>query len=251
MAPAGARRDRTPQRPHAAALPRLDGGEIRLGPWLAESSEADAEALARLHADATAMRYWSTGPWGPGDRARAEAYLDDIETGARGGTMLRFAARRRGSPALVGWVTLFRIEAPRPRTEIGYLLDPALWGQGLGRQMIALALDHAIGGLGAQRIEAEVDPGNVASCRLLASLGFTREGSLRKRWRSGSEAYDSALYVRLATGGQRRGAPAGSASAACRPNDAGVFVHEPTTATFACEAHGSTCHGPGVDRAKT
>jgi RimJ/RimL family protein N-acetyltransferase len=173
----------------------LDGGTLTLGPWPEETAADDAKALARLHADAAAMRFWSTGPWPPGDLARAEAYLHDIETGARGGTMLRFAARRPGSSALVGWVTLFRIDPPRPRTEIGYLLDPALWGKGLGRRMIALALGHAFDSLGTPRIEAEVDPENVASCRLLESLGFKREGPLRERWRTDHESHDAALYA--------------------------------------------------------
>lgn len=185
----------TSRRPHAAALPVLDADAIRLGPWLAETAEADTEALARLHTDAAAMRYWSSEPWAPGDLVRAKACLDDIEAGAQRGTMLRFAARRPGSSALVGWVTLFRIHPPRPRTEIGYLLDPALWGHGLGRRMVALALDHAIESLGAQRIEAEVDPGNLASCRLLESLGFRREGPLRERWRTASHSHVMALYA--------------------------------------------------------
>lgn len=194
---------RPARRPHAAALPTLRGDGIELGPWPESCATDDAAAIARLHADPLAMRHWSSPAWAPEDLARAESFLDDVETGARGGAVLRFAARRPGSSALVGWVTLFRIDPPRPRTEIGYLLDPALWGRGLGRRMVALALDHAIGGLETPRIEAEVDTGNLASCRLLESLGFQREGPLRERWRSGSDRQAMALYVLLAPGVQR------------------------------------------------
>jgi RimJ/RimL family protein N-acetyltransferase len=105
-----------PRRPHAATLPVLEADAIRLGPWLAETADADAEALARLHADATAMRYWSTEPWVPGDRARAEAYLDAIDDGAKEGDLRQFAARLPGSSALVGWVTLYRIDRTHRRT---------------------------------------------------------------------------------------------------------------------------------------
>jgi RimJ/RimL family protein N-acetyltransferase len=191
------------RRPHAAALPTLRGESLALGPWPESQATADALALARLHANPQAMRYWSAAPWAPDDLARAEACLDDIEAGAQRGTLLRFAARRPESPALVGWVTLFRIDPPRPRTEIGYLLDPALWGRGLGRQMITLALGHAFDALGTPRIEAEVDPANLASCRLLASLGFQREGPLRERWRSDSEAHALALYALTASDWRR------------------------------------------------
>ncbi len=191
------------RRPHAAALPTLEGDGIQLGPWPERDAIADAAALARLHADPRAMRYWSTAAWAPDDLPRAEAFLDDVEEGARGGALLRFAARRPGSPALVGWVTLFRIAPPRPRVEIGYLLDPALWGRGLGRRMIALALEHAIDALRAKQIEAEVDPMNLASCRVLESLGFQREGPLRERWRTDSEMQSMALYRLIASDGRR------------------------------------------------
>lgn len=192
-----------PRRTHAATLPVLGDGVIGLGPWSAETTEADTEALARLHADATAMRYWSTEPWTPGDRARAEAYLDAIEAGARDGDLLQFAARLSGSSALVGWVTLYRIDRKHRRAEIGYLIDTALWGRGLGRRMVGLALDHAVHALGLHKIEADVDPRNAASCRMLEALGFRQEGLLRQRWRTGGELQDSAIYGLIAD--ERRG----------------------------------------------
>jgi ribosomal-protein-alanine N-acetyltransferase len=191
------------QRAHAAVLPVLGDGGIRLGPWLAETANADAEALARLHADPAGMRYWSTEPWTPGDRDRAEAYLDAIDEGAKEGDLLQFAARLPGSSALVGWVTLYRIDRTHRRAEIGYLIDTALWGRGLGRRMVRLALDHAFDALALHKIEADVDPRNVASCRMLEALGFQCEGLLRQRWRTGGELQDSAIYGLIAD--ERRG----------------------------------------------
>ena len=191
------------QRPYAAALPRLDGATITLGPWPETEASSDAEALARLHADTAAMRYWSTEPWTLGDRARAEGYLDAIDAGARNGDLLQFAARLPGSTALVGWVTLYRIDTTHRRAEIGYLLDSRLWGRGLGRRMVGIALDHAFDTLLLHKIEADVDPRNAASCRLLEALGFQREGLLRQRWRTGGELQDSAIYGLIAD--ERRG----------------------------------------------
>jgi RimJ/RimL family protein N-acetyltransferase len=184
----------TPRRAHAAALPMLVGEGIRLGPW----HDADLDALARLHADPRAMRYWSTEAWAAEDQPRAEAYLDAIDAGAREGDLLQFSARQAPDGTAVGWVTLYRIDREHRRAEIGYLLDPALWGRGLGRRMLGLAIGHAIGTLGLHRIEADVDPRNLASCRLLESLGFQREGLLRERWRTGGELQDTAMYGLLA-----------------------------------------------------
>ena len=59
------------------------------------------------------------------------------------------------------------------------------------------------GALRLNRIEADIDPRNVASAGLLERLGFVREGVLRERWIVGDEASDSALYGLLAS--DRRG----------------------------------------------
>ena len=55
-------------------------------------------------------------------------------------------------------------------------------------------IEHAFGTLNLHRIEADIDPRNVASARLLERLGFVREGLLRDRWIVGGEVSDSALY---------------------------------------------------------
>ena len=48
--------------------------------------------------------------------------------------------------------------------------------------------------LGLRRIEADVDPRNEASIRLLERLGFQREGYLRERWLVDQEINDTVFY---------------------------------------------------------
>jgi RimJ/RimL family protein N-acetyltransferase len=48
--------------------------------------------------------------------------------------------------------------------------------------------------LGLRRVEAEVDPRNQRSVKLLERLRFTREGYLREHWSVGASSSDSALY---------------------------------------------------------
>jgi RimJ/RimL family protein N-acetyltransferase len=48
--------------------------------------------------------------------------------------------------------------------------------------------------LSLHRVEADVDPRNEASIRLLEKLGFQREGYLRERWLVGEEINDTVFY---------------------------------------------------------
>jgi len=60
--------------------------------------------------------------------------------------------------------------------EIGYALVPASRGLGLASEAVGLLIAWASGQPGVQTIIARVDPGNVASLRLLGCLGFAPDG---------------------------------------------------------------------------
>lgn len=93
-------------------------------------------------------------------------------------TAITWAITRHGEPELVGSIGLWNIAAEHHRGELGYLLRPDLWGQGITREAARAVLDHGFGTLHLHRIEAQCDPANVASIALLDSLGFAREGHL-------------------------------------------------------------------------
>ena len=55
-------------------------------------------------------------------------------------------------------------------------------------------LQHAFDRLDLNRLEADIDPRNLASARTLERLGFQKEGYLRERWIVNDEVSDTALY---------------------------------------------------------
>jgi hypothetical protein len=58
------------------------------------------------------------------------------------------------------------------------------------------------GELGFERIEADVDPRNLASIKVLQRLGFEEEGYLRERWRVRGEVQDSMIFGLLKRDGR-------------------------------------------------
>jgi RimJ/RimL family protein N-acetyltransferase len=66
------------------------------------------------------------------------------------------------------------------------------------REALQAVCTHMFSVLGLRRIEAEVNPANVASCQLLLRVGFTLEGTLRQRWVAKGVAYDSHVFGCLA-----------------------------------------------------
>jgi RimJ/RimL family protein N-acetyltransferase len=177
----------------AHPVPLLHGARV----VLRAQNAGDLPALFALHADAEVMRYWSCPPFT--DLAQAQAMFERNERSVASGDGVPWAIALRADPArLVGTCSLFAIDRAHRRAMLGYALARAHWNRGYAREALRLALAHAFGALGLHRLEADADPRNAASLRLLESVGFAREGLLRERWRVGDEVQDSALYGLLA-----------------------------------------------------
>jgi len=170
------------------AIPTLIGTRVRLRPLRSD----DADALFALQSDPRVMRYWSHPPWTHRDEAvqRIAKFARDRETTE----FYPWVTTTADDDALIGTVSLFAIHRAQCRAEIGYALLSSQWGRGYATDMLQPALAFAFGSLGLERIEADIDPRNVASCRLVERVGFVREGVLRERWRVAGEVTDSAIY---------------------------------------------------------
>ena len=108
--------------------------------------------------------------------------------------MYNWALADRSDDRFIGTTALFSLSGPLHRAELGFSLARERQGQGLASEAARRAVDFGFDVLGLERIEADVDPRNGASCRLVERLGFQREGLLRNRWRVGGEFADSILY---------------------------------------------------------
>lgn len=76
---------------------------------------------------------------------------------------------------LVGYVDLHGVDPAR--RELGFLIGVrARWGEGLGYQAAAAALDHGFGALGLTEVWAEALDANQRSVRLLQRLGMRETG---------------------------------------------------------------------------
>ncbi|RXV67566.1 N-acetyltransferase [Burkholderia stabilis] len=163
--------------------------------------EADAHALFDLWSDAEAMRYFSFSPMTHIEQA-AERVARNLKTSASGQDLICVLELRESGETL-GECVLFHANEQCRRAEIGFSLRRTYWSGGYMREAASAMIDHAFDTLRLNRLEADIDPRNAASARLLERLGFAREGLLRERWIVGDEVSDSALYGLLAS--DRRG----------------------------------------------
>ena len=156
----------------------------------------DAQSYFDIFSNTDVMRYWSSPPLST--FAQAEKRIADIVDRYRKRDLFQFALERKRDGKIVGTCTLYHIHEQNRRAEIGYALGRPFWGQGYMHEALLALIDHAFGALQLHRLEADIDPRNLASARSLERLGFKREGLLRERWIVGGAVSDSALYGLLA-----------------------------------------------------
>ena len=172
----------------SSGVPVLESPRLRLRPYRTD----DAEAMFALYSDPRVMRYWSFPAWV--ELGQARVYLQRALDGMDSGEIFPWAIAERDSDLLIGALTLHSLHAEQLRAEVGYSLAPAFHGRGFAAEALRCGLAHAIDDLGLVRVEADIDPRNLPSARLLERLGFVREGLLRKRWRVNGEVCDTAFY---------------------------------------------------------
>lgn len=155
-------------------------------------SQEDCDALFAIFAHIEVMRYWSTPPLT--ERAQVETRVRQFVEGYEKGTNLSLGIERAADGVLVGNCTLFDFHEASRRAQIGYCLGRPYWGQGYMHEALVALVNHAFDGLALHRLEADIDPRNLASQKTLERLGFQREGFLRERWIVDGEVSDTALY---------------------------------------------------------
>jgi len=155
-------------------------------------NEGDIAAHYAVFSDPKVVRYWSGEPWT--DIAQAEQSIAQTLEAYRDGSGLRFGVELAETGELIGNVCLYQFFEQNRRCELGYALASAYWGKGYATEAIAAALDYGFRELGLNRVEADVDPQNKASTRVLENLGFRQEGYMPERWIVHGQTADTVFY---------------------------------------------------------
>jgi len=156
----------------------------------------DAEALSSIFASEEALRHGGRAPLADVPRVR-EKLARDVEEARRGEAVL-WSVTERGSDWAVGYVGLHHWVQKDRCAEVGYALAPPYWGRGYMRELMPLLVRFAFSEMRLHRLEAQLDPGNSASARLVERAGFTLEGVLRDKVASPRGGFaDLAVYALL------------------------------------------------------
>jgi RimJ/RimL family protein N-acetyltransferase len=170
-------------------LPTLDGDGVSLRALRPD----DAGAVLEIFGDPEVIRWMSIARLR--DEGEARAFIEDIDRLAEAGTLFQWGIADDGesSGEVVGTATLAHVDRRHRRAEVGFAVARRLWGRRIVSRALPALMRHAFETLDLHRLEADVDPENIASLRVLERNGFRREGHLRERYTQDGRWHDAVL----------------------------------------------------------
>jgi aminoglycoside 6'-N-acetyltransferase len=142
------------------------------------------EELRRIHLEDGVARWW---------RLPAETWpLDDDEYEAG------YAVVRRDDGVVVGYVQYGEEDDPDYRAgSIDVFLDPAVHGQGYGREVVATMAAYLVDGRGHHRVTIDPAADNATAIACYAKVGFKPVGLMREYERGADGTWHDGLLMDL------------------------------------------------------
>jgi len=156
------------------SIPKLETERL----VLREVTREDAEDIFVYLSDQEVMKYFGMEPFQTIEDAYREIdwYQEKMryKTGIRWGITLKETNRVIGSCGFLNW------SSAHYRADIGAELDKQYWSNGIVSEAFQAVLKYGFEEMDLMRVQALIEPPNIASQRLAEKNGFLREGLLRK-----------------------------------------------------------------------
>jgi ribosomal-protein-alanine N-acetyltransferase len=110
---------------------------------------------------------------------------------------ITWAIRKEAGGKAIGSVGIWRIDKENHRGEIGYLLGPEHWGQGLITEAIAAVMEYGWRIIDLHTMEGNTAVGNAASHAVLMKLGFEKEAHFKQNWHFQGQFLDSVIFCKV------------------------------------------------------
>lgn len=155
----------------------------------------DAQALFEMRSDERVMQFL--------DRPRAKTIADAenlirlIDHDIDSNIGITWGVSLHGNSRLIGTMGFWNITKAHFRAEIGYLLHPDFQGKGLMMEAAKKTIDFGFREMRLHSIEANINPNNLRSAKMLEKCGFVKEAHFRENYYYDGKFLDSVIYSLL------------------------------------------------------
>ena len=159
---------------------------------LREIVEEDAREIFFLRSDNQVLEFLDRDP--AQSMNEALQWIQTIRLGINNNEYIAWGISLKGDKTLIGTVSFWNVKKEHYRSEIGYALHPGNQGKGLMQEAMITVLDYGFKTMKLHSVEANVNPNNVASIKLLERNNFVREAYHKENYHYNGKFLDSAIY---------------------------------------------------------
>ena len=127
----------------------------------------------------------------------AEKIIRSVEESYKKQDGINWAIIEKHSNSFIGYFGFFRIIPEHCRAEIGYALKREYWGKGYMYETINRMVKFGFENMKLHSIEANVNPENENSKKVLEKVGFKKEAYFRENYLFNNKFLDSIIYSLL------------------------------------------------------
>ncbi|MDQ3021616.1 MAG: GNAT family N-acetyltransferase [Bacteroidota bacterium] len=169
-------------------FPVLETGRL----LLREITQNDVNEVYKICSSKKAMKYFGKLPFKT--ILEAEERISATIDAYKNKEGIRWAITLKGSDELIGSAGIWRLVKEHFRGEIGYEIYPDYWKRGIMYEALTEIIKFAFIKINLHTIEANIDPKNIASEKLLLKLRFEKEGYLKESFYFNNKFDDTAIY---------------------------------------------------------
>jgi ribosomal-protein-alanine N-acetyltransferase len=163
---------------------------------LRELLPSDAEAIFKMRSNERVMQYIGKLP--QKDLREAQELVETYRKAFQENEAVNWAICLLEQPdTLIGTVGFWRMDKVNHRTEIGYTLQFEHWRKGIMDETLKAVIEYCFKTLRFHSIEANTDPENEASGRILEKHGFVQEAYFRENFYFEGRFLDSRIYAKI------------------------------------------------------
>ena len=159
---------------------------------LREITTEDVHEILYQRSDPQIMKYLDRAPLI--SIHDALSFIERIKQATRLNEGITWGIALKGEKKLIGNICFWRLDNAHHRAEIGYVIQPSHQSLGYATEALMAVLQYGFGPMQLHSVEANVNPNNTASIKLLERNGFVKEAHFKENYYFDGRYLDSAIY---------------------------------------------------------
>ena len=159
---------------------------------LRQKTSDDVKEMFFLRSDEGVMKYIAR----PRARSLQDAadFIEMVNNAVKNNEYITWAITLKDDPKPIGSIGLWRTQKENYRAELGYVLHPDHHRKGIISEAVKAVLDYGFKTMGLHSVEANINPANTASEKVLEKAGFIQEAYFRENYFFDGKFLDSVIY---------------------------------------------------------